>query len=697
MQLYPSNILDKLEFTAIQELLFGHCRSVLGKRKVEEMSFSTDADWIRQELMETDDYKRILLTQSYFPLDFIIPLDREIAFLGIGNAVLVAEEIINIRKTCLTMDRIFRFFKNNLRLYPHLQLIVEHTVYEKAIVETIDHVMEETGHVRDKASKDLYDIRTRLSKRRSELSRVFQKVLQRMNKEGVVTDVEQTFLNGRKVVAVFAENKRQISGIIHGQSETGKTSYIEPAETVELNNEIFELEREEEREVTRILRQLTSDLSVYRPLIIAYQAALAKFDYVQAKAKLSVQLNAVCPIVHQKPGVRLKDAMHPLLYKHNLANNKPTIPLNLFLNDRRILVISGPNAGGKTVAMKTVALLQLMVQSGLLVPCHELSEFGVFYSMFIDIGDAQSIEYELSTYSSHLKTVKYFLDYSSDKTLFLIDELGTGSDPALGGAFAEVVLEELAKRKAYGIVTTHYLNLKILANKNAAILNGAMAFDEENLQPLYALKLGKPGSSYTFQIAKRSGLPQPMIDRAKTLVNNEHVELDFLLSKLEQESKRIKQKEEELKRKDDELNQLQERYTQLHERVKKQQQQQADLQKKYANQKFIREAERELRKLLIDWQKAQTAEEKKTVAKKTEKTIRLEEPKELAKKEQKIFDLHYRATPYPPKVGSMVRIVSLDKIGTLVQLGGKKVQVAVGDIQVSVKPQDIVVVERVNT
>jgi DNA mismatch repair protein MutS2 len=696
--LYPQNITEKLEFDKIRQLLHNNCKSVLGQKLVGQMDFSTDVDWIRLQLQQTDDYKKILQGRTYFPLDYLVNIERELALLGIDNAVLLSEEIMNIRKVCITAEGIFRFFKSNDNdeLYPHLKKVTDSASYEKAIVQLIDSVIDEIGVVRDNASKELYDIRTTLSKRRNDLNRIFNKIIQKLNKLGVLTETEQSFRNGRKVIAVYSENKRQLGGIIHGESDTGKTSFIEPGETVELNNEIFELERAEEREIYRILRDLTAKLSGYKPLISTYLNILAKLDFIQAKAKMAVAINGVYPMLNAKPGISLRNAYHPLLLMYNQQASKNTIPLNLYLRDRKILVISGPNAGGKTVVLKTVALLQLMVQAGLLVPCDERSEFGVFQHMFIDIGDAQSIEYELSTYSSHLKTIKYFLDYADGKTLFFIDELGTGSDPALGGAFAEVVMEELAKRNSYGIVTTHYLNLKILANKNERILNGAMSFDEENLQPLYELKLGKPGSSYTFQIAQRSGLPQPMIERAKGMVNQEHVQLDFLLNKLEQEQRRIAHKENELKAKDEELAALKEKYTAQLERAKRQEQQQTEQQKKLQNQKYVREAERELRKLLIEWQKAKDKETRDAVAKKTLEKVNMKAPEPLTKKEQKKFELYYKETGGPVKVGSLVRIGVLDKIGTVESIKDKKVTVISGEMRINSRVDDLVVVEKVN-
>ncbi len=350
-------------------------------------------------------------------------------------------------------------------------------------------------------------------------------------------------------MAVFSEHKRQVKGILHGESDSRKTAFIEPEETIELNNDIFSLENDERKEVLRILRELTQRLSRYAALLQAYFEIVGEYDFIRAKAKLAIDIKGNFPNLLDKAHVELKEAYHPLLYLYNNKAGKSTIPVNITLDDQqRILIISGPNAGGKTVTMKTIGLNQLMLQSGLLVPVHPTSQMGIFRQLFIHIGDTQSLEFELSTYSSHLLHMKHFIENANGKTLFFIDELGSGSDPNLGGAFAEVILEELARRHAIGIVTTHYLNLKVMANHTQGIVNGAMAFDEVNLKPLYKLIIGKPGSSYTFSIAERIGLPQPLINRARKLVDEDHFRLDKLLNRTEQDLQHIDKEKKELNR-----------------------------------------------------------------------------------------------------------------------------------------------------
>ncbi|MFN2439344.1 MAG: DNA mismatch repair protein MutS, partial [Chitinophagaceae bacterium] len=447
-----------------------------------------------------------------------------------------------------SIEKIFRWFDAERRTtYAALSIIIENSYYEKIILELINEVIDESGVVKDNASDELKSIRINLYRKRNELRRMFERIVSKMNKQGYLADIEESFMNGRRVIAVFAEQKRTVKGILHGESDSRRTAFIEPEETVGLNNEVYELEHAESKEVYRILKELTKRLSAYASLLSAYHIIIGEYDFIYAKAQFAIAIQGEYPMVSDKAHVHLINAFHPLLYLYNLKSGKKTIPVNLTLDDRnRVLVISGPNAGGKTVTMKTVGLLQMMVQSGLLVPVHPASEFGIFKQLMIHIGDTQSIEFELSTYSSHLLSMKYFMENANGKTLFFIDELGSGSDPNLGGAFAEVILDELARKHAFGIVTTHYLNLKVMAGKTPGIINGAMAFDEKSLMPLYKLIPGKPGSSYTFSIAERIGLNKNLVDRARKLVDEDHFQLDKLLNRTEQDLKRVGEKEIEL-------------------------------------------------------------------------------------------------------------------------------------------------------
>ncbi|RYY95634.1 MAG: DNA mismatch repair protein MutS, partial [Chitinophagaceae bacterium] len=548
MKLYPESAPVQLEFDKIRQLLHERCRSEWARQKALQLRIHTKKEIIGLELLQSHEYKQIVQNGQYFPNDYVLNLGRELRLLSIEGSMLGGEELTGLRKLALMMERIFRWFDSERRTaYPGLAEVIAGTYYEKAIQEMIDEVIDETGNVKDNASPELQQIRMSLYRKRQELRRVFERIVSKMNKSGYLADIEESFMNGRRVIAVFAEQKRTIKGILHGESDSRRTAFIEPEETVELNNSIYELESDERKEVYRILKTLTQQLSVYAPLLTTYHGIAGEYDFILGKAQLAIALHAEYPVVHDKPHINLVSAYHPLLYLYNQRSGKKTIPTDLTLDgDQRILVISGPNAGGKTVTMKTVGLLQIMVQSGLLVPVHPSSTFGIFKQLMIHIGDTQSIEFELSTYSSHLLSMKHFMETANGRTLFFIDELGSGSDPNLGGAFAEVIMEELARKHAFGIVTTHYLNLKVMAGKTKGILNAAMAFDEVALLPKYKLIVGKPGSSYTFSIAERIGLDRRLISRARSLVDENHFQLDKLLNRTEQDLHAVEQQQKDL-------------------------------------------------------------------------------------------------------------------------------------------------------
>ncbi|HEY8389036.1 MAG TPA: DNA mismatch repair protein MutS, partial [Parasegetibacter sp.] len=550
MKLFPESAYIQLEFDKIKDLLHAHGKTEYARDKASNLRIHTHKLHIETELSQTHEFVQIIQSGVNFPYSPSLNLSRHIKLLSIPGAMLSGEEFLLIRKLADHIRQVYRWFNVERKTtYPALTKVIESGYYEPAVITMIDEIIDEQGNVKDDASPELQRIRMSLFRKRNELRRIFDKIISRLNKQGYLADIEESFLNGRRVVAVFAEQKRQVKGILHGESDTRKTSFIEPEETIPYNNEIYSLENEETKEVHRILRELSSNLSVYSDLLKDYHNILGEFDFINAKAKLALDVNGVLPSLSDKSEIHIINGYHPLLYLYNKRSGKLTVPVTLRLdNKNRILVISGPNAGGKTVTMKTVGLLQLMLQSGLLVPVHPDSRIGIFKSLMIHIGDTQSLEFELSTYSSHLKNMKHFMEFANGRTLFFIDELGSGSDPNLGGAFAEVIMEELAHKHAIGIVTTHYLNLKVMAGKVPGIINGAMAFDEEKLLPLYRLIVGKPGSSYTFSIAQRIGLHPSLIARARKMVDEQHFRLDKLLNHTEQDLRKVEEKELELQK-----------------------------------------------------------------------------------------------------------------------------------------------------
>lgn len=695
MRLFPESTLQQLEFTKVKELLAAHCRMDLSRDKARSLIIHTKKEFLETALHQTYEYKILVDAGEFFPNDFTHSVSRELKLLAIPGATLTSEQFILILKLTANAANIYRWFNAERREgNPALAEVIRDSYYEKAIKEMIEAVLDDAGIVKDAASAELASIRMSLYRKRHELRKLFDRIVSKLNKQGYLADIEESFMNGRRVLAVVAESKRMIKGVLHGESDSRRTSYIEPEETTEINNAIFSLEYEETREVNRILKQLTAQLSVYAPLLQTYYSIAANFDFIFAKAKLAADYNGQLPMISDKAVVRLVNAVHPLLLLYNRKIQKPTIPVNLVLdNEQRILVISGPNAGGKTVTLKTVGLLQVMMQAGLLVPSSPDSEMGIFKQLMIHIGDTQSLEFELSTYSSQLKNMKHFLENANGKTLFFIDELGSGSDPNLGGAFAEVIMEELAFKHAMGIVTTHYLNLKIMANKVKGIVNGAMQFDEVNLLPMYKLQVGKPGSSYTFAIAERIGLDKKLIDRAQKIVEKDHFRLDQLLNRTEQDLQKI---DEDKKQLDKLLHQNEQLRKEMKQAIEKENHRQEVERLKEKNKiaedklQYLKDMERKLKAMVMEWRKA----EDKTEAMKAMQILLFDQKQKMVhEKQQKKINEKFDEIGGDIKIGDKVKMKQNRQVGIVKEIRGKKAVLQVGVIPITVSVEDLVVVK----
>ncbi|MBL7718795.1 MAG: DNA mismatch repair protein MutS [Flavipsychrobacter sp.] len=695
MHLYPAHAAEALEFNKICQLLKLKCRTDAARERVASLRFHTRLEYVEKALLQTDEFRSLLSGSDYFPNDFTRNIEKELKLLSVRNAVLSGEQLIAFQQLAISIRDMLLWFKRHNELFPNLRALTDKITYEKEIAVIVSSILDEMGTVKDTASRELMQIRSQLSSLRQEQRKQFEGVLRKLNKAGYLADIAESFLNGRRVVAVMAEHKRIVKGILHGESESQKTVFIEPEETISLNNEIFSLERAEMREIQRILAQATAALSVYHPQLDAYYHLCGLFDFIRAKALLAADMNAGIPRLSPHPGIHLVKAYHPLLLLHNLQQGKPTVPLNITLDrSNRLLIISGPNAGGKTVSMKTVGLLQLMTQAGLLIPAGPESEIGIFKQLMIHIGDTQSIEHELSTYSAHLRDMRYFMEFANGKTLFFIDELGSGSDPNLGGAFAEAIVEELAHRHALGIITTHYLNLKVMAGKVPGIFNGAMAFDESKLEPLYQLTIGKPGSSYTFAIAQRSGLSPKIIERARELTQREHFKLDKVLHKTEQQSVRLNEKEREL----DEL-------LKTNTRLKKQYEELTDkerLKQHYATLKlqnqvkkeeleYLRDMERKFKQIIHDWKKT---ENKQEVIQSAEQVLFKKKQIQSNAAAAKKADKNYEVTGGAPQPGDLVRNKVNHQVGTVHEIRDKRAVVHIGKMPFNVTLEDWVVVRK---
>ena len=694
MKFFPESALQQLEFDKVKELLALHARTEYAKHKADDLRIHTKKEFIELELKQTHEFKSLLDVGGHFPNDFTTNISKEIKLLGIPGASLTGEIFMLIRRLANNVESIFRWFTADIReSYPALTMVIDQNYYEKNIKILIDEILDEVGIVKDKASDDLYDIRMKLYKKRNELRRLFDRVVAKLNKQGYLADIEESFMNGRRVLAVNAEQKRMVKGVMHSESDSRKTTFIEPEETTELNNEIFSLEYEEAKEVNRILRVLTKNLSVYAPLLKSYHDIGGEFDFIRSKAKLAQDMNAAYPMVVEKAHLHLIKAYHPLLFLYNKRQNKPTYPTDILLNDAAsILVISGPNAGGKTVTMKTVGLLQVMLQSGLLVPASPDSTMGIFKQILIHIGDTQSIEFELSTYSSHLKNMKHFMENANGKTLFFIDELGSGSDPNLGGAFAEVIMEELAFKHAFGIVTTHYLNLKVMANKVRGIINGAMQFDEEKLLPLYKLQIGKPGSSYTFSIAERIGLDKKLISRARKLVDEDQFRLDKLLNNTEQDLQKVEAKQIELDKLLKENEQLKkEMQAVVKKELHKQEVERLQEQNKISADKidYLKDMERRLKSMIVEWRKA---EDKTAVVKMIHALLFNQKEKMQTQSKNKKLNEKFIEVEGEIKIGDKVKMNQNRQVGIVKEIKGKKAILQVGIMPITVNVSDLTIV-----
>lgn len=695
LQLYPAHAAQSLEFTKVRALLFEKCRTDEARARVDAMRFMSRIEIIDKALKQTAEFKNTLGGGDYFPGSFTQNLKQEIRLLTVRDAVLAADKFVALAELTKTIQSVLLWFKGHADLYPHLETLMEGTSYEPEISKIIFKVIDEGGILRDNASRELMHIRMDLASTRQTLRRSFEQILRKLSKAGQLADISESFMNGRRTVAVAAEYKRQVRGILHGESDTAKTVFIEPEETIELNNAIFSLERDEGREIHRILQATTAALAPFAPVLQKYYHLVGLFDFIRAKAVLAQDMDADMPILSPHPGLNLILARHPMLQLQNKGTEKKVIPLNLQLDrNNRILIISGPNAGGKTVSMKTAGLLQLMTQAGLLIPADPRSEVGIFKQLMIHIGDTQSIEHELSTYSAHLRDMKYFMDFANGKTLFFIDELGSGSDPALGGAFAEAIVEEMANKHAIGIITTHYLNLKVMAGKVSGIFNGAMAFDEERLEPLYQLTTGKPGSSYTFAIAQRSGLPPKIIDRARKLTERGHVKLDKMLHQTEQQSVRLGDKEKSLDVSMRETERLRAEYEKLIDKERlKQHYETLKLQNKIKKEEldYLRDTERKFKQIIQDWKKS---EDKQQVIESAENVLfrrkQVAGNASAAKKADKGFETIGGA----PKLGDLLRNKANHQVGTLTGLKDKKATIQIGKLPFQVSLDEWVVVRK---
>ncbi len=688
--LYPNTLEQKLGFDKIRELLRHACISPLGQDYVDKIRFSDNHQLIDKLLRQTYEFTQIVQYEPDFPQTNYLDVRPQLQKVRVEGITLMEDEFFELKLALKTIQDCLRFLANQEEdQYPYLAELAQPVVIDKAVVAALERVIDDRGQVRDNATPELATIRRRIISEQANLRKRLDGMLRTARQQGwIPDDLGLTVRGGRLVIPLAAEHKRKIRGFIHDESDTGKTVYIEPAEVFEGNNEVRELEYEERREVYRILLALTNQVRPFLPDLNRAVNFLAQIDFIRAKAKLAGQLQAGMPQVMNRPILNWTAARHPLLYLSFLKQKKSVVPLAIQLHEQqRILIISGPNAGGKSIALKTIGLLQYMMQCGLLVPMAEHSDMGVFQDLFIDIGDEQSLENDLSTYSSHLTNMQQFLVGASKKTLFLIDEFGTGTEPGQGGAIAEAILEELTQSGAYGVINTHYTNLKVFADKTPGLINGAMRFDGDRLEPLYELEMGRPGSSFAFEIARKINLPRTVIERAKEKLGNQQVSFEKLLKELDIERRVFAEKNIDIGIKQRKVAQELAEYTALKTRLDNEQKQLINTAKAKAKA-LVQEANQKIESTIREIKEAKADKEiTRQVRVELQQFDRQELKPEVVVEpaKPKAPEEEFEADASPIGVGSYVRIEGQTAIGEVLALRGKDAEVRIGELKSTIK------------
>ena len=694
--------LQDLQFPTVLETISSICNTDIGKQKALEITPFKDKDSLMQALMQTSEYLSSFQNNNAIPNHGFDAISHEIQYLAIEDSFLEVGSFRKIATISSTVNFLLTFLRKFEDYYPNLNARANQVELTKDIINMVDEVVDKYGEIKDNASPDLLNIRRSMNAIRGKVNQSFGTALTHYNSLGYLDDIRESFVQNRRVLAVLAMYRRKVKGSIMGSSKTGSIAYIEPEATLQYSRELSNLEYEEKEEITRILKQLSNYIRPFLPLLIKYQDFLSDIDVIAAKAKYANKINGILPTITENRRLYFREAYHPILYLNNKQKNEITHPQTIELGqENRIIVISGPNAGGKTISLKTVGLLQLMLQSGMLIPVHERSETFLFDRILTDIGDNQSIENHLSTYSYRLKNMNYFLKKCNSKTMFLIDEFGTGSDPELGGALAEIFLEEFYHREAFGIITTHYSNLKILANELPFATNANMLFDEKSLEPMYKLALGQAGSSFTFEVALKNGIPFSLINRAKKKIEVGKVRFDKTIATLQKERSKLEKtsqilKEEETKAREEsrkmetinvKIKQKLESYQELYDSNQKTiyiGQKIEDISEKYFNNKNKKELLGEFLRIIeienSKRKKATIKESKALIEKKKEViqevTVQVEEIRK-EKKEKKLKVVVEKPKPVL-KIGDRVRMFDGKAVGTIDSIEKNKATVNYG-------------------
>jgi len=691
MHHFDHQTIKDIEFDFIRDLLQSYCVQPTANLRMAELVPLRSDQKLHIELHRAHEFARLRNEGIAFPAIDFEELQDELKLLYVKDSVLSEESFERIYRANQLVNEVILSFKGLHEAFPNLSGLLQGLQENLDMIKAIRKVFDNRWQVKDDASPELAHIRSLMANVRRQVAKNFSRVLKELAGRGILGDAGESFVNGRKVLSVYSTHKRKVSGTVMGGSKTGSLTYIEPEANIELNFEVEQLADDERIEIRRILQQLTGLMRNHLPLLNAYQHLLVELDFLQAKTRLALELDAKLPIIEADTVIDLKNAYHPVLLLQNKKLNKRTLPQTVLMDkSSRMLVISGPNAGGKSITMKTIGLLQVMLQCGLLVPASEKSRMSFFNDVLTDIGDNQSIENQLSTYSYRLKRMKHFLDVANRRSLVLLDEFGTGSDPDLGGALAEVFFEELYNKKSFGVITTHYTNIKLKAANLKNAVNGCMLFNKETLEPTYKLSIGEPGSSFTFEVAEINGIPHPLVAKAKTLLSDGKVKMDSLLSSLQEEKTRLESMTEQARVAANYAN------TSITDFEKKKEKYEDRLQKQQEtierNNKFLAHGKR-LAQIIENFNtrpgKAISSKnkilfediQKYVVMQKT----KMEEERKVKKakgKEQKANEStpakDARIEPQPIKVGSLVKLQNTKQTGTVLELVNGRAVVAIG-------------------
>ncbi len=736
--IYPKNFETKIGFDEVRTLLKAQCLSTLGKEKVDEMAFSDDAQTINEWLEQIREFRRIQQEAETFPLNYFFDVRESIARIRLENTHLEENELFDLRRSLETITQIVNFLNKNggdeenpEYPYPALHRLAKDVLTFPAMIRRIDSILDKFGKIKDSATMTLAGIRHEIAQTEGSISRTLYTILHAAQRDGLVDkDVAPTMRDGRLVIPVAPGLKRRIKGIVHDESATGKTVFIEPTEVVEANNKVRELEAAERREIIRILTVFSDEVRPHVQEILDSYLFLAQIDLIRAKAELAQEMQAFEPQVKSEPYIDWIRAIHPLLQRSLSKQDKKAIPLDIILTkEKRLLIISGPNAGGKSVCLKTVGLLQYMLQCGLSVPLGDRSTVGVFHHIMIDIGDEQSIADDLSTYSSHLLNMKNMMKQSDSRTLLLIDEFGGGTEPTIGGAIAEAVLKQFWQKQAFGVITTHYQNLKHFAEDHEGVVNGAMLYDRHQMQALFQLAIGQPGSSFAIEIARKTGIPEEVIKDASDIVGSDYIQSDKYLQDIVRDKRYWEGKRQTIHQHEKSLEGHIQRYETNLEEIERERkailrraQQQAEELLAEANRKIentireIKEAQAEKERTRLVREELQQFREQvvnddtrglmseedfaKKLRQMEERKARKEKRKnEKAQKEERAA-AHLSAVakapsePHTITIGSTVRMKGLNTIGKVENISGKQATVVFGEVRTKVKLEQLEYAEK---